>query len=124
VQQFIGGPALWSAKAAILALYIRVFDSIRWMRISSYALIVFTGLFYMSNVVIAAAYCLPRNGAPWDQTAFARCGSPVKSAIVIGIFGVVADLIIFILPFPVISKLHLTQSKKFGLMIVFMAALL
>lgn len=115
---------MWASKAAILALYIRIFDSVRWLRIAAYGLIVFTGLFYLSNVVIAAVYCLPRNGAPWDQTAFARCGSPVVSAIVIGVFGVVADIAIFALPFPVISTLHLNRRNRLGLMLVFLAAVL
>ncbi len=113
------GPTMWASKAAILALYIRVFGTVRWLRLTSYGLIVFTFLFYWSNVVIAAVYCLPRNGAPWNDTAFARCSSPVASAIVNGVFGVVADLVLFILPFPVLHKLHLGRQKKIGLCIVF-----
>jgi hypothetical protein len=115
---------MWASKAAILALYIRLFGTVRWLRLTSYGLILFTFLFYWSNVAIAATFCLPRNGAPWDATALARCGSPVASVVVNGVFGVVADLVLFVLPFPVLYKLQLGRRKKIGLGIVFLVGLL
>lgn len=115
---------MWATKAAIAALYVRVFGAKPWMRFTSYALVIFMFLFYMSNVGIAAFYCIPRRGAPWDATAFARCSSPVTSAIVIGTFGVVADIVLFILPFPIILKLQLSPRKRMGLCIVFLAGFL
>lgn len=120
------GPTLWASKAAILALYIRLFGPIRWLRLTSYGLILFTFLFYWSNVAIASVYCIPRNGAPWDATAFKRCSSagPVASAIVNGVLGVVADMAIFILPFPVVYRLQLGGRKKIGLCIVFSVGLM
>ncbi|CAG8981794.1 hypothetical protein HYALB_00004737 [Hymenoscyphus albidus] len=123
-QQMVAGPALWAAKAAIAALYIRLFGTKRWITLSSYGMIIFMFLFYGSNVIIAAVYCLPRNGAPWDGTAFARCSSPVSSAIVNGVFGVIADLFLFFLPFPIVLRLHLTKQKRFGLSIVLSTGLL
>ena len=118
------GPTLWASKAAILALYIRIFSPVRWLRLTSYGLILFTFLFYWSNVAVASIFCLPRNGAPWDATAFKRCSSPVASVIVNGVFGVAADLAIFILPFPVVYGLQLGRRKKIGLRIVFSVGLL
>ncbi len=115
---------MWAVKSAILALYIRLFGTIRWIRLTSYGLIIFMFLFYGSNVVIAATYCLPRNGAPWDTTALARCSSPVASVVVIGAFGVVADLILFALPFPIIYQLQLTRQKRISLTILFLVGFL
>jgi len=115
---------MWATKAAILALYTRIFGSVRWMRLSSYLLIVLLFLFYGSNIAIAAIYCLPRNGAPWDATAFARCGSPVISAIVIGVFAVIADLALFVLPLPIIFGLRLSPKKKMGITLIFLVGFL
>ncbi|KAI9644958.1 hypothetical protein NHQ30_006993 [Ciborinia camelliae] len=72
VQQMIIAPTIWAVKAAIAALYIRIFGTVRWLRLTAYGLIIFMFLFYGSNVIIAAVYCIPRSGAPWDETAFAR----------------------------------------------------
>lgn len=123
-MQMVVGHTTWAAKAAIAALYIRIFGSKRWIRLSSYGLIIFMFLVYSSNVVIGAVYCLPRHGAPWDGNVFASCASHVKSAIIFGVFGVVADLILLFLPFPIVLKLHLTTRKKLGLSIVFSAGFL
>ncbi|DAA79273.1 TPA_exp: Integral membrane protein [Trichophyton benhamiae CBS 112371] len=119
-QQMIVAPALWATKSAVLVLYIRIFSSVRWISRVSYGLIVLTFLVYGINIILATVYCLPRNGAPWDATAFARCAEPVTLAIFIGSFTVLADFIIFLLPFPIIRKLQMAQAKKVGLAIVFL----
>ncbi|KAK2736778.1 hypothetical protein FQN57_000550 [Myotisia sp. PD_48] len=122
--QMIIAPTMWATKAAVLALYIRIFSSLRWMRFTCYSLIVVLFLFYGSNIVIAAIYCLPRKGAPWDATAFERCSSTAVSAVVIGVFAVVADLVIIILPLPTIFGLRLAPDKRLGITIVFMIGFL
>lgn len=118
------GPTMWASKAAILALYIRIFGTVRWLRLVSYGLIIFMFLFYWSNIVIASIYCIPRNGAPWDVSALGSCSSQGALFIANGVFGVVADLVLFILPFPVIYGLQLGRRKKIGLWIVFLAGVL
>ena len=89
------------------------------MRVTCWFLIVILFLFYGSNIVIAAIYCIPRKGEAWDGTAFARCSSQVTSTVVIGVFAVVADLVIFAIPLPIIFRLRLDRKKKVGLGIVF-----
>ncbi|EZF73886.1 hypothetical protein H105_04225 [Trichophyton soudanense CBS 452.61] len=119
-QQMIVAPALWATKSAVLVLYIRIFNSVRWISRISYGLIILMFLVYGINIILATVYCLPRNGAPWDATAFARCAKPVTLAIFIGSFTVLTDFIIFLLPFPIILKLQMAQGKKVGLAIVFL----
>jgi hypothetical protein len=48
----------------------------------------------------------------------------VTSTVVIGVFTVVADLIIFTLPLPVIFRLQLSRQRKIGLGVVFSVGLL
>jgi hypothetical protein len=81
-------------------------------------------LFYGSNIVIAVVYCIPRRGESRDGTSFERCSKSAWSAVVIGVFSFLADLVIFLLPFPVLFKLHLNQTKKVGLTVVFMTGFL
>ena len=117
------GPTMWASKAAILALYIRVFGTVRWLRLTCYGLLIFMFLFYWSNVAISSAFCIPRNGAPWDATALERCGRPVTAAVLNGAFGVAADLVLFALPFPILLKLQLGRKKK-ALYLVFLLGFL
>src|SRR4051794_1885514 len=97
----ISGPMAWFGKTAILAMYIRLFGAIHWMRTASYVLIVLVGLLNASNIVMAVIYCHPRKGEGWDQTPYARCFSTRDMALATGVLGAVGDLAIFALPFPV-----------------------
>ncbi|KAM5462876.1 hypothetical protein MferCBS49748_006268 [Microsporum ferrugineum] len=123
-QQMLTAPAQWATKAAVLALYIRIFNTVRWMRRTCYILIIVMLLVYGINIILAAVYCLPRNGAPWDNTAFTRCAEPVVLQLFIGSFSVLADLILFALPFAIIPNLHVARTKKIGLTCVFVVGLL
>lgn len=118
------GPTMWASKAAIMALYIRVFGRVRWLRFTCYGLLIFTFLFYWSNILIALTFCLPKKGASWDDaTTFAKCDRQAIAIVIIGIFGVAADIVLFALPFPVILNLQLGR-KKTGLCLVFLIGFL
>lgn len=121
--EVIIGPTTWASKAAIIALYIRVFGSVRWLRLTCYGLLIFTFLFYWSNVAIATAFCSPKGGAHWDVTALERCGKSVTAIFSNGVFGVAADIVLFVLPFPVIFNLQVGR-KKIGLCFVFLLGIL
>ncbi|KAF3492349.1 uncharacterized protein GIQ15_01866 [Arthroderma uncinatum] len=122
-QQMLSLPALWATKAAVLALYIRIFDSTRWMRRTCYACIVIMFLFYGANVVLAIVYCLPRRGDPWDAAVLDRCGDPGALSVSIGAFSVFSNIVLFCLPFPIIFERRLAPPKIIGLTGVFLVAL-
>ena len=123
-MQFLAGPILWAAKAAILALYARIFESIPWIVRSSWVLAILMLLVYGSFIVSSSVYCLPRNGEPWNGTALTRCQKSLNFAIAIGAFGVASDIILFLLPFPLIYKLRVAKERKIGLMLVFLVGFL
>ena len=101
-------------------MYIRIFGTVRWLRLVSYGLVVFMFLFYWSNVAIAAIYCTPKSGYPWDASIFARCATPAALDIVIRVLDVGTDLVLYILPFPIINNLQLALRRMIGLRFVFM----
>ncbi|KAL9624830.1 MAG: hypothetical protein Q9160_000876 [Pyrenula sp. 1 TL-2023] len=123
-QQALLAPTMWVPRAAIVALYIRIFGSLQWLRLTSYGILVCMFLLFGSNTLVAALYCIPRGGAPWDYDVMVRCGKPISITIVIGTFAVAIDLVLFVLPFPVIYKLQLNRRKKIGLSIVFLLGFL
>ncbi|CAO2650984.1 Nn.00g092810.m01.CDS01 [Neocucurbitaria sp. VM-36] len=123
-QQILGNFSMWAVKACILALFIRLFDSIRWIRITAWTLIASVGLFYLAAIAVWAAYCTPRAGEDWGVTALARASSQGITGLVvaIGVVGLVVDCIMFALPFPIILGLNMRTPKKVGLLIVFAVA--
>ncbi|KAL1595274.1 hypothetical protein SLS60_009964 [Paraconiothyrium brasiliense] len=116
---FVISPTMWAAKAAILSLYIRIFGSITWIRRFSYFWIAFMALFYAIQFVIGGVYCVPRKGEAWDGASFQRCSESAWLQLMVGVFSCLADILILILPFPIILKLQISVTKKVTLSIVF-----
>lgn len=117
--QIVIAPTMMAAKSAILALYIRLFGKFKWLRVVCWTAIGLMVLFYGMIIIFAFVYSIPRAGETWNVAVFRRAEKMVWTLPVMGTFSCAADLLIFVLPFPVISKLHLRPAKKLSLSIVF-----
>lgn len=62
--------------------------------------------------------CAPVRGG-WDRSANARCVNKWLVYITSGINNLLTDLVLLILPVPIIMKLNLAFRIKIGLMLVF-----
>lgn len=96
----------------------------KWLRLTCYGLLVFTFLFYWSNVTITLVFCIPSLGGPWDAAVLEKCANTGAAVVSTGVFGVVADLVLFALPFPIIFGPHLGRKNKIGLSVVVSIAVL
>lgn len=123
-SNFVVGPALWSSKAAILALYVRLFRPRVWLRYTSYATLLVTFLFYSANIPLSGVFCTARPGQRWDFAILQKCSTTAIMAPIQGAVGLAADLVLFGLPLPVIYSLNLPPQKKFGLVVMFLLGLL
>lgn len=118
-EQILAGPMFWTSKAAILLLYIRLFGTMRWVRNVSYALLAFTFCFTMYNTVISFIWCFPSVGEPWGPAVSKKCFKATPNAIALGVIGLVTDIIMFALPFPILGKLQLGRQRRIALIVVF-----
>ncbi len=123
-SNFVLGPTLWASKAAVLALYLRLFGPKRWLRHASYIALVILTLVYWSSPVVAGIFCAPRAGKPWDGEVIIRCVGSRVMGPVHGAVGVAADIFLLILPMPVIFRLNLATGRKIALAAVFMMGVL
>jgi hypothetical protein len=122
---FLSAPTMWAAKSAILALYIRVFGTVQWLRRTAYASIVLMVPVYSLNMVVAGVYCMPGRGESWGgERSLLRCYSAQWPVIAVGVFSCLADLLILLLPFPIITILHIDLRKKVALAAVFGSGLM
>jgi len=130
VQILGSGAILYSltmffAKLALFLLYYRIFARNRWTRIAIYLGIAFNGLFYLASCVALIVLCVPRRGESWTSIGYAtRCTHAEAMGDVQGIFGLISDLYIFILPLPVLFSLQMTLRKKLGITAVFLTGLM
>lgn len=123
-MNLIIGPTMWASKAAILTLLIRIFGSKKWLRLTCYGLLVFTFFFYWSIFAMNLGLCVPPRGGSLKAAFFGRCAHHGPAVVLNGVFGVVTDLIIFALPFPIIARMNLGRKKKIGLTVVFSVGVL
>lgn len=118
-MDFVIGPSMWASKAAILTLFIRILGTKKWLRLTCYGLLLFTFLSYWSVIAFTAVLCSPPPGGSWNAAVLKKCAHQQPAVVLNGVFGVVADLIIFALPFPIILRINLGSKKKIGLTVVF-----
>lgn len=120
---FTGGAVAWLTKAPILLLLIRLFGVTQWLRIvSTYTLIVSAVIIAVSTIY-SASFCNPQG--TWSLEFSDRCSiAGARGGLVTGFVGLLSDVIIFVLPLPIIYNLRLPLRKKLGLTFVFMVGIL
>ena len=113
------------AKVALLLLYYRVFSLDRWTKIAIYFGITIIALFYIATGVTNFVLCTPWRHEDWTSTSFEkRCDRAEVQSDIQGIFGLVSDLYIFILPLPAVYRVRMSSQKKLAITAVFLTGLM
>ncbi|KAL9034264.1 MAG: hypothetical protein Q9180_005504, partial [Flavoplaca navasiana] len=115
-------PGVYFAKAAILTLYLRIFSVKRVMRGLIYGGLIVLFLVYATFIPLTVVLCTPRNGGAWDLVLLQKCKPTAIASVIQGVFCLLSDIYILVLPLPIIWKLNLKPKKKIGLAVVFMSA--
>ncbi|RSL72418.1 hypothetical protein CEP53_001122 [Fusarium sp. AF-6] len=106
-----------SAKASLLAFYSRVFTS-RGFRIavwSAAAFLVGHGIIFLGLVIFQ---CTPISSI-WNRSLENKCLNLTAIGYAGGVFSIVEDIVIFIMPIPELWKLQLGGRKKAALLFMF-----
>jgi uncharacterized membrane protein len=124
---FLSGFSLWTAKLPVLMLLARIFGIYRGVRISSIITAIVLGMAVIGADIYNAVICWPPS-VDDDLTVFLGYVSKCTEAssltgVILAPIGLAADVIIFILPIPIILKLQLSMDKKIGLAVVFLFGL-
>ncbi|KAI2638517.1 hypothetical protein GGS21DRAFT_508619 [Xylaria nigripes] len=112
--------AIWTCKAPVFFSYIHAFGVKKWLRRTSIITLVFMSLVYSSGIVAIPPVCAPRSGrVSLDQVEACQIRTRIVS-LYIGIVSVVVDIVILVLPIPVICGLTLLPPSRVGLFILFL----
>ncbi|KAF3056812.1 hypothetical protein CFAM422_012615 [Trichoderma lentiforme] len=120
VSQFFGAAGNWLAKASILAFFLRIFGSLRWVRNACFVLFILLSMGSITHAGLFAVLCVPHGHDVWDSKLMARCATGAPVTVAVGVCILVIDIAIFVLPFPIIANLKMDKKKKHGLIIVFL----
>jgi hypothetical protein len=118
---------VWIIKATLIFLIFTAFRPIRWLRVLCWVGLGVTFVFYTVSIVLQAVPCHPRGGL--DRISYLagmanrQCAGSTelvqRTSIATGVFGVISDLYILIIPLPAVAKLHLGKRRKMGVYLIF-----
>ncbi|KAN0073148.1 hypothetical protein V8E54_008368 [Elaphomyces granulatus] len=109
--------SLCSTKISILFQYLRVF-SITRIRTICLIMIWVLGTFVLTAVIRTILTCIPVSKF-WNPTQPGHCLNKEAMWFSHSVFHILTDVILLILPMPVINSLQLPKRQKYGLMFIF-----
>jgi hypothetical protein len=100
-------------------LYLRIFPNV-WLKRGIYAFMVFTTLFTLPLIGLAIFQCIPIR-AIWDLEAHktAKCVDWITVLRLTVVYEVIAEVVLFSLPIPIVLKLQMATAKKIQLIVFF-----
>ncbi|PVI03647.1 integral membrane protein [Periconia macrospinosa] len=105
-------------KFSILTLYLRIFPN-KWLRRCVAIFTAFSICYTVPLIFLAAFQCNPVH-ATWDLDAQKNPGTKCIDWIAVlratVVFEVIAEIVLFVLPIPIVLKLQMQKSKKIILM--------
>lgn len=114
------GVAICVAKLAILCLYRRIFSMYPRSPFDSAVIVlgILLILYYVATVIAKIWECVPLARA-WDQSIPGSCIDVLMLVNVDGIFNLVTDFIIVIMPLRVVWNLNMKVTKKASVVLAF-----
>lgn len=117
-EEYIYMASITFPKLAILALYMRIFTTQRYL-IATY----FTGgliiVTFLIGIVMSSLICVPF-AYHWNKNIpGGQCGDIMAAYRYISVPNITTDFLTLILPLPAIWKLHVDTGVKIGLFITF-----
>ncbi|KAI1499843.1 hypothetical protein F5X99DRAFT_388409 [Biscogniauxia marginata] len=113
--------AITFAKLSILALYLRL-SPVRWFRIGVWTLFGLVSSYSISYILAFIFRCKPVE-AGWDVTIQAlpttKCANMLTIMMVLSIANICMDIIILLLPIPVVIPLQMRNAQKVSLVLLF-----
>ncbi|KAF7586377.1 hypothetical protein BBP40_009023 [Aspergillus hancockii] len=119
------GPVIFFAKSSIFLMYLQIFTILKPIRFAIYFGLIFTFLLYFPGVPLESYYAAPHVGQKWEDLL--SNGNPSRLiywGIVQGSLSVALDIYIFILPLPILARLHLPRRKRFQVLLIFSTAMM
>lgn len=111
-------------KYSILCLYLRIFPNV-WLKRAVFVFMAFTACFTLPLIFTAAIRCNPVR-AQWDLEAAktAKCLDWLIILKLSVVYEIIAEVVLFALPVPIVLKLQMATAKKIELLMFFGVGLL
>ncbi|KAF2799237.1 hypothetical protein K505DRAFT_266182 [Melanomma pulvis-pyrius CBS 109.77] len=118
VTELIYGLLMALEKTAILLLYLRLFQIHRWVRLTTYALITFIWMWGIIESLVAIFQCKPV-AFQWNKNLEGTCIDQIAYYRYVRVPNVVHDIVMLVLPMPVVWKMQIAVRQKLALICIF-----
>lgn len=105
-------------KTSILFLYLRLFSDNKRMRYAIWAVMSIVVGYYVILIALAICVCMPPRKF-WDEDIDGKCLDVRALAGSTCIMNIITDLLIFALPWHMVTRLNMTWRRKAQLLFVF-----
>lgn len=109
-------------RLALLLMYLRLFGVSQPFRYATWAVLFFVTGYLFANIVTLVFGCTPITKY-WRHDEPGHCIVLVQADYAYGSMNVVSDVLLFLLPLPMVYQLRLTRKEKVGLVLVFMSGI-
>lgn len=114
------GVVLFLIKLTLFLLYLHIFSRVRWLKCLVWAGILLAAMFYGSMIIVFSLICTPRNGESYTEAyQTASCGKGPDVSLAAGIFNMISDIYLLLIPIPAVWRLKLEKKRKLGVLIIF-----
>jgi hypothetical protein len=126
IQAFFASQFFWAISIAcfrlgILEFYVQTFTT-KVFRAFAYGAMSIVSLFFIGSIATILRLCVPI-ALNWDKTLRGTCGDNGGAELAGAGFNLALDVIIFLLPLPVVWELHMSTQKKAAVMATFALSL-
>ena len=103
-------------------MYLRLFGVNQTFRYATWAVLFFVTGYLSCNIVTLLFGCTPVMKY-WKPDEPGHCIDLVQADYAYGSMNVVSDVLLFLLPLPMVWQLRLSHREKFGLCLIFMSGI-
>jgi len=114
------GTVMSFIKLALFLLILRIFSTLRWLRILVHLGATFNILFYFSGSIALVVLASPRHGQNYLEVLEGPASTHSKTLLIVqGVVNVVSDFYLLVVPLPAVWGLKLPLKKRFGILAIF-----
>lgn len=120
ITNFIYNTSLSLVKLSVLMFYVRIFQTVKLYRMALWIVgFVIVG-WWIAIDFVALLSCIPVQKA-WNSKVPGHCLDSPHTFLGATITNIIADLLLLIVPIPMLWRLHIGTRRKIGLLVVFIA---
>lgn len=118
VTEFLYGLLIPLVKSSILLLYLRLFRIHHWFRYTTYCLLAYIWLWGISESLVSIFQCKPI-AYQWNKSLNGKCINQLSYYRWVSVPNVIHDVVMLLVPAPVVWKLKIDIRQKLALSAVF-----